>query len=343
MINLLLIILILLSTSYGLTHLIVQFARKKKFLDHPNYRSSHKLPTPRIGGLAFVVVLNLYFLFLIITGFIPASLGLALIVPPTLLASVGLLDDIYQLSNKLRLAVQFIAVAVVLIIIQPWDAFKTFSGPITVIFAILLAFWLVWLINLFNFMDGIDGFAGAESIFILLSLSLLHWLHNDQHLWWWIVALSALPVFGFLFLNWPPAKIFMGDIGSTYLGLLLGIFILVAVKTGISLWSCLILAGIFLCDATWTLFTRILTRQKWFLAHRSHSYQKLAAQYNSHLKVTLSTLCINLGWLLPIAVIVEFYPGTGWWMTAVAYGPLLLICFMVKAGLPSTTQQEYAS
>jgi Fuc2NAc and GlcNAc transferase len=324
--------IVLLIASYWLTRLILSLALHKDVLDHPNERSSHTSPTPRIGGLAFVIVINLFFIQLLATGSLPIATAIALIIPPTALAIVGLLDDIYQLSNKVRLALQVLSVATVLILIQPINIDET-SPFILLLGGLMVSFVMVWVINLFNFMDGIDGIAGTELIFVLLSLALLLAFHPNQEHWTVIIALTTLPVAGFLITNWPPAKIFMGDVGSTYLGLIIGIFCLIAIRAGVPLWSCVILLGTFLCDATWTLLTRILTRQRWFAPHRSHTYQKLARRYASHSKVTLAMLGINIFWLLPLALMVNINPAYGLPLALIAYIPLLVICYKAKAGL----------
>lgn len=325
--------IILLAASYCLTRLTLSLALRKDVLDHPNERSSHTSPTPRIGGLGFVIVINALFIILLATGSLSLTTAIAIIVPPTILAIVGLLDDVYQLSNKVRLMLQILSVAAVLMLIQPVDTRAT-SPLILIMGGLAVSFLMVWVINLFNFMDGIDGIAGTEFVFVLLSLALLLAFHPNQEQWIVTITLTTLPVVGFLIVNWPPAKIFMGDVGSTYLGLIIGIFCLIAFQAGVPLWSCLIVFGAFLCDATWTLLTRIITKQRWFAPHRSHSYQKLARRYASHGKVTLAMLGINIFWLLPFALIANVNPTYGPLLILVAYAPLLAICYKAKAGLP---------
>lgn len=323
---------ILLVVSYGLTKVILKLALLKNLLDHPNDRSSHQSPTPRLGGVAFVIVINLFFIKLLVFDALPFNIALAMTLPSSILAAVGLLDDIYKLSNKLRLGLQIISVAIVLALLKP---FNLTEAPLTTMLCVgfFICFIMVWIINLFNFMDGIDGIAGMEFVFLIVSLSLLIGFKPAYEEWRLILAFTAIPVLGFLIMNWAPAKIFMGDAGSTYLGLIIGIFCLIAIRSGVPLWSCIILLGTFLCDATWTLLTRILTKQKWFAPHRSHTYQKLACRYASHSKVTLLFLGINILWLLPLALIANHNPSYALPLALTAYTPLLIICYNAKAGI----------
>ena len=160
---------------------------------------------------------------------------------------------------------------------------------------------LVWLTNLFNFMDGIDGLAGMEAVsvsglgaFLLLRNRLL----SGAQLSLMLCAASL----GFLVWNWPPAKIFMGDVGSGFLGFTLGTLALFSSKTDSTLvWPWLILLAAFLVDATVTLLRRISGRARWYEAHRSHAYQHAARASGSHAKVTLAVAAMNIGWLFPLA------------------------------------------
>jgi len=129
------------------------------------------------------------------------------------------------------------------------------------------------------------------------------------------VSLICLGVssIGFLLWNWPAAKIFMGDVGSGFLGFVLCVLMLATSQgKGISLWTWLILFGLFLVDATVTLMRRMIQREKWYSAHRSHAYQWLARQWGSHTRVTLLALAINVFWLLPIAYLSIRFSDVAW-------------------------------
>lgn len=314
--------------GYLATRVVLYIATRNNILDQPNERSSHSTPTPRIGGLGFVAIITII---LAIELFIHAPaphLILTLMLPALLLSAIGLIDDLFSLSNRTRFCFQVILASVVVTVVAP---FPVGTAALTIAITIILTIAIVWLINLFNFMDGIDGIAATEAIFILLSLALLLSLNTEENSWSRLIFFTAMPVAGFLLLNWSPAKIFMGDVGSTYLGLLIGCLMLIAIKFGISIWSCLILAAVFLCDATLTLITRMATGQQWFKAHRSHAYQKLAEKL-SHAEVSFGVTLVNIFWLLPLALISTHLSTYSPVITVIAYAPLVAVCLKIKAG-----------
>jgi Fuc2NAc and GlcNAc transferase len=197
---------------------------------------------------------------------------------------------------------------------------------------VIAALYLVWLLNLYNFMDGIDGIASVEAICVCLGATTLYWYLGRTEL---VIApvLLAIAVAGFLYWNFPPARIFMGDAGSGFLGISLGILSLQAAWAAPKfLWSWLILLGVFIVDATWTLFRRLLRGDKVYEAHRSHAYQFASRRFGRHLPITLAVIAINLLWLCPLAFLV----GTGWLDGAlgliVAYIPLTVLAIRFKAG-----------
>jgi Fuc2NAc and GlcNAc transferase len=198
--------------------------------------------------------------------------------------------------------------------------------------AIVGAFYLVWLLNLYNFMDGIDGIASIEAICACLGGCLLYWISgNVQAIW--LPLLLAATVTGFLFWNFPPARIFMGDAGSGFLGIVLGLLALQAAWINpLLFWGWLILLGVFVVDATFTLGRRLLRGEKVYEAHRSHAYQYASRRHGSHLPVSLAVAAINLGWLLPVAVAVLVLQLDGALGTLVAYVPLTLLAIKYRAG-----------
>jgi Fuc2NAc and GlcNAc transferase len=138
---------------------------------------------------------------------------------------------------------------------------------------------------------------------------------------------------GFLLWNWPPAKIFMGDVGSGFLGFILGVLALYTPTfSRMSFWSWLILLGVFLVDATVTLLVRAARRERLHIAHRSHTYQRLARKLQSHQKVTLGVLAINIFWLFPLAFAATRHPAQGAWLTVLAMVPLVAICVWSRVG-----------
>jgi len=158
---------------------------------------------------------------------------------------------------------------------------------------VLAIFSLAWSINLYNFMDGTDGLAAVEAIFIFGAGGFLLWLDNGVFLaiTSWILVAS---VFGFLIWNWPKAKIFMGDGGSSFLGFVVMLTaILGEMRYGVPILLWMVLYAVFLVDATLTLIRRILLGEKWYQAHRSHAYQRLHQAGWSHKKILMGLILVN--------------------------------------------------
>jgi Fuc2NAc and GlcNAc transferase len=191
---------------------------------------------------------------------------------------------------------------------------------------------LVWLTNLFNFMDGIDGLAGMEAVCVSVfgGILLFHGGLASYSQLFWLLAAASL---GFLLWNWPPAKIFMGDVGSGFLGFTLGTLALFSSSSNSGLiWPWLILLAAFIVDATVTLLRRMFSRARWYEAHRSHAYQHAAQAWASHTKVTLAVAVINIGWLFPLAWAASRFPQAAPAFAVVAAVPLVFITLQFEAG-----------
>jgi len=327
--NLLFYSCIILS-SLILTELIRRYSLKKDLIDIPNERSSHSIATPHGGGLAIVVC------FLVAIGFsdlLANNIVFALIGSGVLIAAVGFWDDQGHIAARWRLLSHFMAAAWVLFWLGglPEFQFLGFSIDAGWTGMVVVAFLLVWLLNLFNFMDGIDGIAASETIFVACAGAYFSWLNGFENLSFISFVLAAATV-GFLILNWSPAKIFMGDVGSGFLGLMLGIIAYANILEGSSVWLWLILLAVFLVDSGVTLLRRILNGEKWYEAHCSHAYQHAARKWG-HKRVTISTIIINLFWLFPLAVFSHLNPDLGLALTLLAFTPLIIIALKFKAGI----------
>jgi len=325
------------SLSLVLTGLLRHYAlAAQQLMDIPNARSAHVQPTPRGGGAAIALSFLLALLPLYWLEHLPLNLVLALLGAGSGIALLGLLDDRGHIPARWRLLGHFAGAIWVLYWlggIPPLHILGLTLQP-NWLGQGLLAIGLVWLLNLYNFMDGLDGLASLEAIFVCLGGALLYLLAGAS-----AQALPALllacAVAGFLVWNFPPARIFMGDAGSGFLGISLGTLMLQAAWTAPSLlWGWLILLGVFIVDATVTLLHRLVRGEKIYEAHRSHAYQYAARQYNGHRPVTLSVLAINLGWLLPVAVWVVWGGLDGLSGMLLAYAPLLLLALRFQAGRP---------
>jgi Fuc2NAc and GlcNAc transferase len=299
-----------------------------RLLDIPNDRSSHSLPTPRGGGIAITITATLASVYLSIfaSPYAPLSIYIILLVA---MATLGAFDDFMSLSVPLRLAAQLI-----FSLAGTYFCFKSANFPLPILLALSLfaTFGILWLTNLYNFMDGINGIATMQAIFICGSMAIiLHYFKIDKGMINLLLILGFASA-GFLFWNFPSAKIFMGDSGSLFLGFAFG---LIAVKTSVNsieiaiAW--LIIMAVFITDATYTLFVRFLTGQKFYLPHRSHSYQKIAIKIG-HTKTTLLILMVNMVWLFPLALLSAFNQINPLIALTLAYLPLIVIAAKLGAG-----------
>lgn len=317
-----------------LTGYLRRYALARSIIDIPNARSSHSVPTPRGGGVAIVLGFLIVLPILYINGDISSDILLALLGSGGGVAVLGFLDDHGHIAARWRLLGHFGAAA--------WALFWLGGLPVISFFGVdldlgwagyfIAAFYLVWMLNLYNFMDGIDGIASIQAISVCLGACLVYWLSGHQDLIWLPLVLS-MAVLGFLYWNFPPARIFMGDAGSGFLGMVLGVLSLQAAWASTDfLWVWLILLGVFIIDATFTLLRRLLRGDKVYEAHRSHAYQFASRHLGSHLQVTLVVLAINLMWLLPIALCVALLGLNGVLGLLIAYLPLIYLALKFRAG-----------
>ncbi len=314
---------------------IMRRANTLQLLQTPNERSSHTIPTPSGGGIGFVMGGTVGALIALWAAPWPALLVVAL---SLILAAVGFADDRSPIPAVIRLTVQ---AAVALALLACGIASGLFGSSLGLplpawLSVALLVVPVVYWINLVNFMDGIDGIAGSEALFMLLAAAglMLATVPGvvSQPLFWWLSALAAA-VAAFLVFNWQPAKIFMGDAGSTYVAFMLAFFAIASAAAGwLTLWQWLILGATFIADASVTLGRRLLRGEQVMQAHRRHAYQVLSRRLGSHSRVTLLYAAINLAWLLPLAWAAGSWSELGWAVTVVAYLPLLLLARFAGAG-----------
>jgi Fuc2NAc and GlcNAc transferase len=329
-----------LVSAFITRQLVVNSHRFSK-MDIPNERSSHLTPTPRGGGIAFVAASLVGFLLLLLNSELARADLLALCCAGAIVAIAGHLDDRQKISGAMVRLIFHALGAIILIVgigfpsrIFLFD--RTFNtGAIGSILGVL---YLVWLLNLFNFMDGTDGIAASEAIFVCVAGAILNFHVLSDINFSAAAIILASCTFGFLLYNWSPAKIFMGDVGSGYLGITIGGLSLMAAKQQHELlWVWIILLAVFVSDATITLIRRLLRKQKPHVAHRSHAYQHLAIRFNSHAKVSLLLLAVNIVWLLPIAFFVANKQLAGTTGVVVAYVPLIVAALALGAGKDSAT------
>jgi Fuc2NAc and GlcNAc transferase len=327
------------GVSLFMTGVLRRYALARSLMDIPNARSSHSVPTPRGGGVAIVLAFLAALPVLAFANMLPWAVMWALLGAGAGVAVIGFLDDHGHIPARWRLLGHFAGAIWALFWLSGLPPLSLFGMSLDLgwLGHALAAVYLVWLLNLYNFMDGIDGIASVEAICVCLGGALLYamlgFAGSAQPTAWVMPMLLAAAVAGFLYWNFPPARIFMGDAGSGFLGIALGVLSLQAAWVAPELlWSWLILLGVFVLDATWTLLRRLLRGDKVYEAHRSHAYQYASRQFGKHLPVTLAVLGINLFWLLPIAIWVGLGGLDGLLGLLVAYLPLVVLAVRFKAG-----------
>lgn len=328
------------ASSFFLTWVLRKYALSANIIDIPNNRSSHTVPTPRGGGVSFVITFIIAELCFLLFQEVEFDGAIALLGAGLLVAVIGFMDDQGHIPARWRLLGHFCA--------SLWAVFWLKGLPPIIILGVKIdigwlsylfcTLYLVWMLNLYNFMDGIDGLAGVELLTSCMSLALIYILTG--HLDMVVTPLTlSMCVAGFLCWNFPKARIFMGDSGSGFLGIILAIFSIQAAWVEQKfLWSWLIIMGVFIVDATFTLLRRLARGDKVYEAHRSHAYQYASRQYGKHTYITLAVCVINIFWLLPIAMAVCFLHLDGFIAAVFAYIPLIAIAIKYRAGQLENTQ-----
>ena len=288
--------------SAFVTRHLVGVLRARKILALPNARSSHKLPIPTGGGWAVLGVTLVCWLLLSSnldapsTAFLSATLGLAFI---------SWFDDLRTLSAALRLFVQALAVALCLAQISPDTRILWHELPFWVD-RVVVGFGWLWFVNLFNFMDGIDGIAGVETITICLGFFVLQQINSPATDLVYLSGILTGATAGFLIWNWHPAKIILGDVGAVPLGFMTG-WLLINLALQGQLAAALILPLYFATDATITLLMRLYRRERFWLPHMQHFYQKPILAGYTHAQVVLRIIPANI-LLLGTAILSLYVP-----------------------------------
>jgi UDP-N-acetylmuramyl pentapeptide phosphotransferase/UDP-N-acetylglucosamine-1-phosphate transferase len=283
---------VLLCACYLAIGAVRRFAIRRQLLDIPNARSSHSVPVPRGGGLVIVTVTLFAAAIVAVQGPTPALV--AYLAGGLIMATLGLADDVRSLPSTLRLAAQS-AVAVLVLAAAGW--WREVELPLVGLVHLgllgpaLAFFWIVGFTNAFNFMDGIDGIAGVQGLLAGVGWAMAAWLGGQPEAAI-IGAALAISSGGFLLHNWSPARIFMGDVGSAFVGFTLATlpFLLhrspeapllrVPLAAALVVWP-------FVFDALYTFGRRALRGEPVLSAHRSHLYQRMVVAGATHGRVAL--------------------------------------------------------
>lgn len=322
--------------AWWLTGRFRRYALDRHLLDVPNARSSHAVATPRGGGMAIVLCVLAALPAMAALGLVDRTPVIAAVGGGAFVAALGFADDHGDIPMRWRLLGHFAAAGWVVAWLGGLPPLAAFGATVDVgqVGYGLAIVYLVWLLNVTNFMDGIDGIAAVEAITASLGAVLVILVTMPGSSLWFAPAVLAAASLGFLMWNWPPARIFMGDAGSGFLGLVLGTLSLQSAWEKPELfWSWLILLGVFAVDATFTRVRRATQSWRFYEPHRSHAYQHASRRWGSHRSVTVGVGAINILWLLPIALAVALGIVDGPAGVAVAYLPLVALAVWLKAGV----------
>jgi UDP-N-acetylmuramyl pentapeptide phosphotransferase/UDP-N-acetylglucosamine-1-phosphate transferase len=290
--------IVFIISAFILTYFGVRAFRRwtlrRKILDVPNERSSHTVPTPRGGGLVIILVCLLFYS--IYATFIAGDFSFGYFAGAVLIAVVSWFDDLKSVSPALRFLVHAVGAALAISALGYWQKiYFPFAGEIDFgSFGIIITFfWIIWLTNAYNFMDGIDGIAGTQGLTAGIGW-LLAGFHFNLDVTSFLGGVLAFSNLGFLMHNWQPARIFMGDVGSAFLGYTFAVLPLVAASemqgsqsSALLPAASVFLVWMFVFDTLYTFFRRLLRGEKFWLAHRSHLYQRLVISGYRHGFVTL--------------------------------------------------------
>jgi Fuc2NAc and GlcNAc transferase len=295
--------------SWAGVGLFRRWSVRRQLLDIPNERSSHSQPTPRGGGIVIALTGLAGYLITVWVFGVPFSPGFFF--GAVLVAGVSWLDDLYGLPFWARLIVHIAAACALVADLGVWQSVPVpLSSAVvplgTVAGAIVTIAWIVWLLNAYNFMDGIDGIAGLQAVVAGVAWAFVAGALGLGGTLLFAAVLAAVS-FGFLIHNWQPARIFMGDVGSAFLGFTLAALPLLARHEAQSEMPALILIAValvwfFVFDTVFTFLRRAIKGERVWEAHRSHLYQRLVIGGMSHRSVTvlyglgsaLTSICVFL-------------------------------------------------
>lgn len=302
-------------------------------MDKPNNRSMHSIPTVRGGGLIFIGLALLSFPLLCYLTQTSIFEQLIFICCIFFLAAISFLDDLFNLSVKPRFFTQSGVALLIALFMRPQHLD---FGIITVHYSFFIIPFIflavIWAINHFNFMDGIDGFCAFQSIFLFCAYAILFGMMNATFYQGFCLIL-IFSLIGFLFFNFPPATLFMGDVGSATLGLItFGIALIAQQKFQIPIFYWFMLNGLFLFDSTITLFRRIMHKENWSAPHKKHAYQRLRQSGVSVSMILLGQTVINASFLILVLLIQEHRVHFGFLFAQIGF--VFFIYYLIERKFP---------
>ena len=308
----------------------MRYAKVRRITDIPTERSSHQVPTPKGGGVGFVLFTLLALsTYLIINGTIFTIPLFVFLIASVIIATLGWFDDKHDLSKRIRFGVQLLAALLIIILVTNLDAiYLPLVGTVDLGIAggFLALIWITGSTNIYNFMDGVDGIASAQAVGVAIGWMAFAYIWNVPELFY-LNSFILASVVTFILYNWPPAKIFMGDVGSIFLGFVFGAMPFMAanlssdVSIGVTIWVSAFLLWPFLFDGSYTIFRRLSHEENIFEAHRSHLYQRLNIEGWTHKEISILYMVFSV---LCVLFSIAFYLSSGWVQVLLFAGLIVL-------------------
>lgn len=288
MVDLVILITALVASYIGVGYYL-RWSEKNEVFAIPNERSSHTEPMPLGGGIVIVIICLIAYVG--ISRYLPGTFSWGFFSGALMIALVSFVDDIHSIAFPWRLLVHSLAAILLILDVDTWHGISMLGHIKLGNFGYILTFlWIVWMVNSYNFMDGIDGLAGLQAVIAGLGWLVLGYILQMPAIFLFsgVIAVASL---GFLIHNWNPAKIFMGDVGSAFLGFTFAALPLIARERASKNPDLLPIAAVlfvwfFLFDSVVTILRRAVRREKIWQAHREHLFQRLILSGLSHRRVT---------------------------------------------------------
>jgi len=322
------ILIISLFLSLIVTSVYIKLAKYYRLTSKPHSGGVRQDIVPTAAGIAFGLLYCLIIITIDQIYVIPTAYKYSILFGGGLIAITGFLDDLYELSGVLRLCIQFAFILLISYFFDIHNLISNYERLFIIVYGLPALFFLVWLINTFNFIDGADGLVSCNSVIFALFGGLYLYLSQEHHLATCLWSLCAINL-GFLYFNWSPAKVFMGDSGSLFLGSIFVIFMLGStINNQIPIYTWLILFSTFYVETTVVLFVRVWRKRNVFKEHHSlHAYQRQVITSGDHGRPAKISIIINFFWTVPLSYLCFLFPIYGLQITAVALVPLSFIFY----------------
>jgi len=304
----------------------ISVANRFKLFSVPHQGGVRKDIIPTSGGISFGMIYLLIVIGISAYFDVPQNYFYSIIIGSGFIMIIGFMDDIFHLSSGFRL---FIQLAFVVFVCYMFGLPQSIHSLDKLLILMIIIIGSIWMINTFNFIDGADGLVATNCAIFSLVGGLFLLIQGQNNLSMLLFSLLGINL-GFLYFNWSPAKIFMGDSGSLFLGSIFVIFSIGAYSNEVlNYWTWLILLSIFYVETTITLIIRIKRGENALKVHHSHhAYQQIIINSGKHEKPALLSIIIHTLWVIPMSILSFIYPDSGFLITLVTCLPLSIVFYL---------------